>query len=191
MIKKNNVISFSEYKLGKIEGLTFFADLKSKESFFGRSKENYKSEFGFERKINDFFDIYIGYYDKGKFNGNGLLNTESFIYLGNFLNDRMTGNCEIIFNKKAKYTGNVLDGHLDGLGTYYFEDKSYFKGNFKNNLACGKGVIYYPNGDIFEGVFLNNSKNGECLYKSLGDKNIFSGFYDNGQEIIEKSIFKY
>ena len=191
LIKQNDCISISEYKNGNMEGLTFFLNLKKKEYYFGYTQENYKSGFGLEKQVNDFIDIYIGYYLRGKFNKIGLLYTPKFMYYGGFLNDRLTGICQILLNNKARYFGEIVDGNLEGKGVYFFHDNTNFEGSFKNNLANGPGKIIYPNGDTFEGIFKNNSKHGESNYKSKCNQRIFCGFYDDGQEILEKSFYRY
>ena len=140
--------------------------------------------------------IFYGEFNyKGEKHGYGILIlSDSSVYEGNFIYDKINGNGKITYLNGSYYEGNFVNCNKEGKGNFYFNDGTFYTGNFINNNIEGYGIIKFNNGKSYRGQFKNNliEGNGEFIYnnncKYIGQfkNNLRDGygiyFYDNKQE---------
>jgi hypothetical protein len=147
------------------------------------------------RKVN--FNYYIGESENDLFT-RGILDTEDYLYIGEFKNNKKCGICEIYFKKeKEYYQGEIENNVLKGEGKYFYNIdsdsnntklKSYI-GIIKENKAQGKGTIEFTNGANYTGEFNQNLKIGTGRFtNSMGDYVIIG---NNSDENIKTYEYRY
>lgn len=85
---------------------------------------------------------------------------------------------------RCKYSGMLNENALPtGTGIAHFDDGRYYKGTFINGNLEGENVFFsYKEGDVFEGSFKNNQfEKGKYTIKSSGE--CFVGTYKNGNPL--------
>ncbi|MCL1793733.1 MAG: hypothetical protein FWG34_07675 [Oscillospiraceae bacterium] len=98
-------------------------------------------------------DIYIGYIEHGKKNGEGY-----FIW----------------GDDGSSYSGTFADNMKNGFGLYRFADGSVYEGEYANDIKQGKGKFIWFNGDMYEGDYEGD------LYKGFGRYTWANGDYYEG-----------
>lgn len=86
--------------------------------------------------------LYLGYFNNGKLDGMGFLETDSAKYEGRFKKNRLNGQGIYINKDGEKYVGEFLNHKFDGKGTFTFKDGSIYIGDFKLGKFHGKGRLF-------------------------------------------------
>ena len=150
--------------------------------------------------------LYRGTFNEiGQYHGTGELNykgdqeSESFLYTGQFVNGRLSGNGIKTWTadngmglRKYKYSGEFKNNVQEGKGELWVlnDDGSFnfrvYIGDYLNNLFHGKGTIVRINGNepngFLRGEFKEGIPHGEVYdeFTIDGRKTTFSGKYENG-----------
>lgn len=177
--------------------------IETKWLYVGELDENFdKQGFGLEKWLDGFNEVpnineyYLGEYKKNKFEGKGgILNTVDFYYQGNFKDGKKDGVCEIYFIKdKHVYQGEIKENVLEGKGRYVFgenETVKEYRGGLQKNMADGEGTMIFVNNHIFRGRFNNHIKKDVGKYITEEGYEVDFEFNDKGDEIVEKTVYKY
>jgi hypothetical protein len=83
------------------------------------------------------------------------------IYIGEFLNDEITGFGFYTWANKHTYEGDFINGKMDGKGIYKWPEGGEYNGDYVNNIKEGYGVFKWADGKIFTGPFGNGKPNGK------------------------------
>ncbi len=81
-------------------------------------------------------------------------------YVGDFLEDKLTGKAVVTSSDGSTYDGDVKDGKKDGVGKFTFADGSYYYGEWKDNKREGAGEEHYADGSYYYGTFSDDKKSG-------------------------------
>ena len=86
--------------------------------------------------------------------------TDYYITVGNFKNDKENGSVKRYSGGVLEYDGSVKDGKRDGKGIEYYVPAQSLKynGDFKNDKYDGKGILYDESG---KEIYSGNWKNGD------------------------------
>ncbi|EGR31580.1 hypothetical protein IMG5_106320 [Ichthyophthirius multifiliis] len=147
--------------------------------------------------------------------GFGNLIFENQKYTGNFKNDKLHGQGQLVNENDASiYEGEFQNNKKKGMGKFKNNEICYI-GQFENDLFEGKGqIIFSNNGDVYsgdfkkgkmhgqgelqgvsfvyKGEFQDGKFNGQGQYEILESKNVYQGFFKNG--VLDESkqqIIKY
>ena len=85
-------------------------------------------------------------------------------YEGDFVSDKLSGNCVYTFQSGDVYEGEFVEGKKHGKGKYTAFDGSYYEGDFENDLRHGKGKLVTSDGGVYEGDFEKGVKSGYGTY---------------------------
>jgi len=80
-------------------------------------------------------------------------------YVGEFQDDKFSGQGTITFSDGGKYVGEFKDGIRDGRGTHTRADGREYVGEFKDGVYNGRGTFIFPDGREFLGEW----RNGEVV----------------------------
>ena len=130
------------------------------------SKTDLKKETVEERSTNLFYETISG---KGK-----LFLKSGFLYYGPVKYGMLTSEdtnekCEIKFPDGTIYVGEILDNKITGKGKYYFPTGATYTGEVLDGLRHGYGVFESQSEEInYEGNWKYGLKNGHGIYKKKG-----------------------
>ena len=132
---------------------------------------------------------YLGNYLNDKFNGEGILFNQNFIYKGKFkLGNKTDINCFIVLEPNfIFYKGGIENNELKEKGLYEIKNNLLIESNFKNGEINEDTKIIFKNGDIYEGKIQNSLKKGKWKYIQKEKNIIMNVDYDN----IDGVIYKY
>lgn len=134
--------------------------------------------------IDAFFQSieYIGEFDKGTKNGQGIM----FIYPDiNFYYYANSDEESLDMKNISAYIGEFKDGMYDGKGKHYYHQLLIYDGEYKENKLEGQGVSYYPDTEQkkYDGEWKNNVYDGSgTLYDETGSI-IYKGKWENGNRV--------
>ena len=123
-------------------------------------------------------NIYEGFINDSKYNGNGILifpdaTYEGIFSKGEFKKGKMT------WNNGYEYDGEFNGFCLNGKGKLTGPDNEIYEGNFNNNLFHGKGKYIYKNNEYeYDGEFQYGIKKGKGKYTAMYDFT-YDGNWDN------------
>ena len=123
-------------------------------------------------------NIYEGFINDSKYNGNGKLifpdaTYEGIFSKGEFKKGKMT------WNNGYEYDGEFNGFCLNGKGKLTGPDNEIYEGNFNNNLFHGKGKYIYKNNEYeYDGEFQYGIKKGKGKYTAMYDFT-YDGNWDN------------
>ena len=111
------------------------------------------------------------------------------VYVGDFVDDRLTGNAVVTGPNGDKYEGGMVDGKKNGIGKMIFADGSYYYGEFKDDMRNGNGEQHNADGSSYYGSFVGDKRQGtDVVTFTLMDGSTFSGeprmVFANGDEYI-------
>ena len=116
--------------------------------------------------------------------------TSEFIYAGNFKAGRECGkgqSTKVFKNKERDYVyeGEFLDGKMEGFGEIMFNEKYHvmkYKGIFREDRwFCDYGIVYFRNGEVFEGFFnRHHAKENVGMFKH--NDSVFFGYFQNDKK---------
>ena len=141
-----------------------------------------------ERNTNLFYETLSG---KGKlFLKSGLLYYGPVKY-GILTCEDTDEKCQIKFPDGTIYVGDIINNEITGTGKYYFPTGTIYSGELLNGLRNGYGQFESPNEEIkYEGNWKNGLKNGYGVMKKKGsvyEGNWKDGFIDGKGKLIWKS----
>ena len=123
-------------------------------------------------------NIYEGFINDSKYNGNGKLifpdaTYEGIFSKGEFKKGKMT------WNNGYEYDGEFNGFCLNGKGKLTGPDNEIYEGDFNNNLFHGKGKYIYKNNEYeYDGDFQYGIKKGKGKYTAMYDFT-YDGNWDN------------
>ncbi len=101
-------------------------------------------------------------------------------YVGEFRDDKYTGQGTYSFANGKKYVGEFRDDKLNGQGTQTFANGNPYVGEFKDDNYNGQGTFTGSNGEKYVSEFKDGGRNGQgVLYRSDGSSQQ-SGAWENG-----------
>lgn len=114
-----------------------------------------------------------GYKYKGRFfnkmyNGNGILENETFLIKGNWQNNKLHGKSYIRFTNNIIYCGDFINGVPNGIISIIINNYSYF-GEICNNKLEGFGVLKFQNEILYIGKWKNNKPHFKGKYYEDGN----------------------
>lgn len=138
-------------------------------------------------KIYDNGDQYEGGFKDGKKHGQGtyIFANSKEKYVGEWMEDMMTGEGTFTMREGHVYIGWFLDSKFHGKGTINFDNGDKYVGAFKDDTMHGKGTYTFgPSskkyaGDQYKGGYKNGMKHGKGTYVSA-DGSRFVGEYKDG-----------
>jgi hypothetical protein len=74
------------------------------------------------------------------------------------------------------YDGTWVEGRMEGIGQYLFEDGGVYDGEFERNRPHGRGISRYPLGQIYNGDWQNGQYYGSGKYTTLDGVEYNGGF---------------
>ncbi len=150
---------------------------------------------GLGRLITTNGDYYEGEFQKDRISGHGKYVCQSEIYIGYWDNGKYNGKGELILNDGCRYIGEFKQGYENGYGKISWPDTSYYEGYFINNLFDGFGVYVMRNGKIYRGQWKNGKMNGIGIF-NWPDGRIYKGYFIKDKKegfgmYIERNNAKY
>ena len=142
------------------------------------SIEYEKNLFWISRKNEN--EKYVGQINKNKEKeGRGALITKNNIYIGYFNNNKQNGEGTIydLNLDNIRYKGNFVNGIKNGKGIFYYKNGDKYEGDFINDKKEGFGIFYFKSGNTWEGPFHDDKMDGEGIFKG---KKIRKVTYING-----------
>ena len=94
-------------------------------------------------------DYYEGEFQKDKIYGHGKYVSQNEIYIGYWDNGKYNGKGELILNDGCRYIGEFKEGSQNGFGKIIWSDTSFYEGNFVNNFFEGFGIYFMRNGKCY------------------------------------------
>ena len=100
--------------------------------------------------------------DSNQYHGYGFLLLENGRrYLGEFINDRPSGQGTLIHPGGESYEGEWRDGNQNGQGTLIYPGGERYEGEWRDGSRNGQGTLIYPDGKKYEGEWKDGSRNGQ------------------------------
>ena len=169
--------------------MNFYAEKYSLNNvhFKGRlNKQNQKEGFG-EEISKDY--NYTGNFYQDKKNGDGkiIYKDSKEIYVGNFINNALTGKGLYTWANGDNYTGDFINGKMHGTGEYLWPEGGKYVGEYINNIKAGKGIFHWTNGRIYEGEFAKGKPHGKGI---INQNNKFYNVEFNDGKLVSKSRIK-
>jgi len=123
-------------------------------------------------------NIYEGFINDSKYNGNGKLIFPDATYEGIFSKSEFKKG-KMTWNNGYEYDGEFNGFCLHGKGKLTGPDNEIYEGDFNNNLFHGKGKYIYKNNEYeYDGEFQYGIKKGKGKYTAMYDYT-YDGNWDN------------
>ena len=103
---------------------------------------------------------YEGVFSNNMKEGKGFLYGNSQQISGYWKKDKLTGECNIIFDNGDNYEGTMRQGLFNNQGIFTWKNKSCYIGTFKDGKRSGFGTYTDTNGQKYEGQWLDDEYNG-------------------------------
>ncbi|CCW66327.1 unnamed protein product [Phytomonas sp. Hart1] len=123
--------------------------------------------------------IYSGAWLDNKRHGRGELVEPEGIYVGEFINNHLSGYGEYTYYDGRVYRGHWRDGLFEGNGVYICRSGSRYEGGWSAGYENGRGTKFFFNGDIYIGDWVKGRRHGYGIYKSPFFHYEGSWAYDN------------
>lgn len=101
--------------------------------------------------------VFEGHWSKDMKNGHGVLEGDKGTYVGNYLDDKMSGQGTMTLINGDKYEGNFQNDLKEGQGKYWFNNGDNYIGMFSMGLMHGQGTYTWKNGQAYNGMFSNGA----------------------------------
>ncbi|KAH9592382.1 Alsin [Schistosoma haematobium] len=104
------------------------------------------------------------------------------VYIGDFIENKITGRGKIIWPNKSEYIGDVVDGIRHGFGTYTDSNGLQYTGQWKNGKKQGKGRLNYTtDGSIhYDGEWDSGLRHGYGVYH-YSNRATYEGQWKDGK----------
>lgn len=133
------------------------------------SKEEYngyweKGKWQGEGSFTSATDTIIGEFSQGKLNGYGIYKTINFILEGDFKDDKPNGQAYILFPDSTFYSGGWINGKMNGNGDILLSNGDTYMGGWKDNQYNGEGRYNYHTGEVYDGHWKNGQQDSLGKY---------------------------
>ena len=91
-------------------------------------------------------------------------------------------NGELVWKNGNKYIGNFVDNKMTGKGIKIFVNNAVYEGDFINGLFHGNGIMKYANGDVYEGEWKDNKKSGMGKYR-YANGDVYEGKWKDDKKL--------
>lgn len=137
-------------------------------------------------------DTYTGQFLNSGRHGFGKLTTfEGSYYIGDWQNDKKSGNGLLIYSNGDTYQGQFMDNSVFGEGKFTKNvDGVIQEGYFLKGKLEGQGKQLNPDGSFYEGVFSNGVIDGNGKFYFKDGRVVIGNFY-KGNVHGKASIFKH
>lgn len=122
---------------------------------------------------------YCGAWLDNKRHGRGELIEPEGVFTGEFVDNRISGYGEYIFNDGHLYKGEWCDDLFHGTGTYLYPSGAKYEGNWRAGYEDGRGTLTHPNGDVYVGDWREGKPHGRGVYTSVSFR--YEGSWAFGQ----------
>jgi hypothetical protein len=123
-------------------------------------------------------DTIIGEFSQGKLNGYGIYKTINFILEGDFKDDKPNGQAYILFSDSTFYSGGWMNGKMDGNGDILQSNGDTYMGGWKDNQYNGEGRYNYHTGEVYDGHWKNGQQ--DSLGKYICKDYTYLGNWEEG-----------
>ena len=138
-----------------------------------------KAEFTCQKLNNG--DIYEGYMQNGKRNGQGKYTFASgAFYEGEWKNHKQHGRGRYVSSKGWSYEGDWRNDKMHGRGRYTYADGSWYEGEFANDKFEGQGRRVFASGAAYEGGWHSDKMHGSGRY-TFADGSYYEGELADGK----------
>lgn len=104
--------------------------------------------------------------------GQGVLQEQGNLLVGNFENGKLTGNGICHFSWGAKYIGEFLNGSFEGKGTYYHTDGTIENGTWTDGIISEEQPLVAPVKNTTHVIIVGiNEYTDESLHFAINDAN--------------------
>ena len=99
-------------------------------------------------------------------------------YVGEFKDDKRTGQGTYTFADGDKYVGDFKDSKKHGQGTYTFADGDKYVGEYKDDKLHGQGTYTWAEGEKYVGEYKDDKKNEQSTY-TLANRMVKKGIWED------------
>lgn len=131
--------------------------------------------------------VYEGHISDEVANGRGTLQTDQFVYEGEWKEGKPHGQGEIRYKDGTVYIGSFVEGKPYGEGELVDAEGFIYRGRFVDGLFEGQGEASWANGQQYTGDFKAGKFDGEGIY-NWPDGKIYQGGYRDGKRHGKGSI---
>ena len=162
------------------------------EEFIGIYKNYIPDGFGIYKNLITNLQI-TGIYDNKGIYGIGIENSVegSYIYKGEFKNNKKEGYGTIIWKDGCRYQGEFKDNQMNGIGMIEFSGKNFYQGEIRNGKMEGFGEFFWNDKRKYFGYYKNDKRHGFGIYiTKINDPNLQrDSDLDNDFDNINTSTF--
>jgi len=108
------------------------------------------------------------------------------VYIGNFVNDIMSGEGMMTFSNGDIFIGTFKKNIMNH-GKYIWNHGSVYIGSFQDSKAIGRGVYTFPNGNVYTGKFIDDMFNGFGVLTDQYGNIIYKGFWRENNPLIREN----
>jgi hypothetical protein len=112
-----------------------------------------------------------------KLEGTGRLNSEDYVYYGQWYDSRFNGYGRITKRNFALYEGQFSDNRRDGYGVEIYVNSDIYIGEFKADKKNGLGIYLFSNGGYYYGFFDKNFREGFGTLYNKANRQTYTGFW--------------
>jgi len=124
---------------------------------------------------------YVGEFKDDKPSGQGTYTfTSGNKYVGEFKDGKFSGQGTYTFTSGNKYVGEFRDDKFSGQGTYIFKSGNKYVGEFKDGKFSGQGTYIFASGSKYVGEFEDDKFSGQGTY-IFASGNKYVGEFKNDQ----------
>ena len=133
---------------------------------------------------------FSGEYKDDLRNGQGKLISKdgSYVYFGNWVDNKMEGAGMLYSSKIGRYQGNFHKDCFEGKGKFIDLENNSYEGMFHKGFKKGKGELKLNNGNIYTGEFKNNKYNGKGILKDSKGNILQEGEFKDGILVKSKKL---
>ena len=123
---------------------------------------------------------YVGEFKNNKPSGQGAITWSSgYKYVGEFKDGKKSGQGTYTYPNGATYVGEWEVDKRSGIGTETYVDGRIYVGQYENNKINGQGTFTYANGDSYVGAFKDYKFNGQGTFTYANGDIYVGAFKDN------------
>lgn len=112
-----------------------------------------------------------------KLEGTGRLNSEEYVYYGQWSNSKFNGYGRITKRNFALYEGQFSQNRRDGHGVEIYVNSDIYIGQFKSDRKQGLGIYLFANGGYYYGFFEKNFRHGFGTLYNRANRQTYTGFW--------------
>jgi hypothetical protein len=124
--------------------------------------------------------LYSGGYADDLYEGIGMLKTNDYTYIGDFVGGRREGQGQLSWSNGDVYKGEWRFDLYHGRGIFTFAKKGeIFEGTFAQGQYT-QGKYTYASGDVYDGQFKQGLRTGRGTYRYAGSGEVYEGQWLKG-----------